>query len=297
MKKNNKLNLVALALSLTAIVMAIALLLGSCKEEKKVSLKQPVTNCGDDKCEGNETTLSCEHDCGSMCGDGYCAAASAETSKTCPEDCLMTKVVCGDAYCDTDNIPPETSKTCPQDCGVVCGDGVCNGIETIKSCQKDCWLLSKPTVAICGDGFCDNGADENTASCSKDCGSSCGDGYCHPDDEGTQTCFQDCGSLCGDGICNGDENTGTKTLPRCAADCGKLKKPAPKPTGYKSSPFCGDNHCQPGEYLKCPRDCVNTTPKRPGKLANSGCGPIHKPLKLKKFEWSSDFWTKSSCDD
>src|SRR5690242_6609246 len=43
----------------------------------------------------------------------------------------------------------------------VCGDHVCNGGETAKSCPADC--------APCGDGVCSAG--ENATSCPLDCSS------------------------------------------------------------------------------------------------------------------------------
>jgi Ig-like domain-containing protein len=99
---------------------------------------------------------------------------------------------CGDGTCNGS----ETLATCPQDCGLIlppvvlsyCGDGVCNGSETFSSCPADCTLLVIP-LAFCGDGTC-NGS------------------------ESTSTCPGDCGTFCGDGACNGSETIGT-----CAADC------------------------------------------------------------------------------
>ncbi|HRR48723.1 MAG TPA: fibronectin type III domain-containing protein [Bacteroidales bacterium] len=52
----------------------------------------------------------------------------------------ISKPRCGDRICNG----TETCKTCPKDCGICpppapyCGDGSCNGTETCKICQKDC---------------------------------------------------------------------------------------------------------------------------------------------------------------
>ena len=49
---------------------------------------KPISVCGDNICNGNETTLSCPVDCpSSVCGDGICNAS--ETSYSCPSDCPL----------------------------------------------------------------------------------------------------------------------------------------------------------------------------------------------------------------
>lgn len=59
---------------------------------------------------------------------------------------------------------PETSDSCPVDCvaNSECGDGVCQGSESIETCAEDC------QVAICGDGICNAG--EVCEDCPEDCG-------------------------------------------------------------------------------------------------------------------------------
>ncbi|MBX3216832.1 MAG: hypothetical protein KF850_32660 [Labilithrix sp.] len=106
---------------------------------------------------------------------------------------------CGDAVCDPD--AKESHASCPKDCR--CGDGVCEGNETVHNCSKDCW---------CGNGKCDPG--EKASECATDCW--CGDGKCDPS-ESRQSCPKDCGGTwCGDGVCSGGETCGS-----CAADCGE----------------------------------------------------------------------------
>lgn len=87
--------------------------------------------------------------------------------------------------------------------GTCCGDGVCEGGESARTCSADC-------RAICGDGFCSQ--SENALSCPQDCPSSCGDGLC-TGGESNASCRSDC-PLCGDGICSGNENQST-----CSQDC------------------------------------------------------------------------------
>ncbi|WIG94900.1 hypothetical protein [Myxococcus sp. SDU36] len=145
----------------------------------------------------------------------------------------VQRYLCGDGFCDTLN--GENGDNCPWDCNVLtwCGDGVCNGRETSRTCPEDCGLI----LTYCGDGIC-NG-NETTNTCPQDCGplTWCGDGICNGS-ETTATCDFDCGSLCGDGVCNGLE-----TPRSCRADCGLILA-------------CGDGICGPGEdVMTCYVDC------------------------------------------
>lgn len=102
--------------------------------------------CGDNYCEGNETTRSCPLDCGSDCGDGTCNGN--ETTSSCSIDCGEPPPVCGDGRCSGG----ETRTSCPEDCGnpPSCGDGSCNGSETTSSCPQDCGSGPEPRVFSCG---------------------------------------------------------------------------------------------------------------------------------------------------
>ena len=96
--------------------------------------------CGDGKCEGAETCLSCAPDCGKCesCGNKKCSGADGETCFTCPDDC----------------------GTCEG-----CGDGKCNGTETCASCAADCGVCS-----VCGNGKCESTEFETCTNCPADCG-------------------------------------------------------------------------------------------------------------------------------
>lgn len=116
------------------------------------------------------------------------------------------QVICGDGICEGN----ETISSCRADCGY-CGDDVCYGSETASSCRTDC--------GYCGDGVCYG--SETISSCRADCGY-CGDGICYGS-EGAYSCYDDCG-YCGDGYCSGPENT-----TNCSSDCTSrcLKEPCP----------------------------------------------------------------------
>ena len=67
--------------------------------------------------------------------------------------------------------------TCP-----VCGDGKCEGGETLASCPGDCH---------CGNGQCEPAKSETPQTCASDC--HCGDGACNAG-ETCKTCPGDCPS-------------------------------------------------------------------------------------------------------
>lgn len=93
-----------------------------------------------------------------LCGDGFCDTLNGENSDNCSWDCGHVLTWCGDGVCNG----LETRRTCPEDCGLIltyCGDGLCNGNETANTCPQDCGVLT-----WCGDGVC-NGS-ETTATCS-----------------------------------------------------------------------------------------------------------------------------------
>ena len=98
-----------------------------------------------------------------------------------------------------------------------CRNGGCDGEESTYAFRAIDALCESGAPAEglcpCGDGTCDAGAGEGTASCAIDCGSECGDGACNggesPDD-----CTEDCGT-CGNGVCDG-----TDSIIDCCSDCG-----------------------------------------------------------------------------
>ncbi len=156
--------------------------------------------CGDGFCNGTETCVSCQMDCGpcaASCGDGMCQ--STESCTSCPGDCGACAARCGDGACNGS----ETCTTCPSDCGACaprCGDSMCNGTETCSTCPSDCGACE----ARCGDSMC-NGA-ETCSTCPADCG--------------------ECMPRCGDNLCNG-----TETCTTCPSDCGSCTNPCPSLRG------------------------------------------------------------------
>ena len=118
--------------------------------------------------------------------------------------------------CDTSNDPHSQDLVAIEDVQVLdpyCGDGVCNGGETITMCTIDC--------SRCGDGMCD--MLENAERCPSDCSqsaSTCGDGLCTAP-ENTQNCATDClptqpsTGFCGDHTCQL-----TESKESCSVDCG-----------------------------------------------------------------------------
>lgn len=105
--------------------------------------------CGDDKCNGGETQLSCSKDCSApaVCGDGTCDAG--ESCSSCATDCG----VCPPSACNN--------------------DGVCNDVEDCLGCS-DCpgQTGGKPKNRFCcGDGTCDpNVCGANACSATPVCG-------------------------------------------------------------------------------------------------------------------------------
>ncbi|PIN85631.1 MAG: hypothetical protein COV47_01265 [Candidatus Diapherotrites archaeon CG11_big_fil_rev_8_21_14_0_20_37_9] len=144
------------------------------------------TVCGDNVCNGGESSYSCPSDCGAVCGDGACTGT-------------------------------ESVNTCPADCGpaVVCGDGVCGEGETKVNCSADCGAPVQPEgdepIDDSETGTGDSGTpvvpDEQPV-CTV---SECNDGNpCTSDSCGTSSCVNipvadgtDCGAglMCKSGEC------------------------------------------------------------------------------------------------
>ncbi|HEV8322883.1 MAG TPA: hypothetical protein VG389_14820, partial [Myxococcota bacterium] len=166
------------------------------------------TFCGDGLCNGGESCMSCEQDCGMCpagCGDGTCAPT--ETCASCDLDCGTCPAVCGDGICDP---VEEDCTSCSADCGTCpagCPDGSCTGGETCTTCPADCG-------SCCGNGVCAGG--ETCTTCVSDCGACCGNGTC----SGGETCSScpsdcgPCGPVCGNAVCEVGE-----TCSSCASDC------------------------------------------------------------------------------
>ncbi|GLC47213.1 hypothetical protein PLESTM_002045000 [Pleodorina starrii] len=183
----------------------------------------PPPACGDNRCNGNETCLSCAKDCGACptCGDNICSGG--ETCRTCPQDCGI-KVApgvfscCGDGVCSPGS--NETCASCPRDCGPcpMCNNnGICEALRynetcynttTKTGCRTDCGVCG---ALRCGDGVCSfnaTGYSETCTGCSRDCGKC------------TDTRF------CGDGLCSSSIG---ETISSCSRDCAVKRKLSPPP--------------------------------------------------------------------
>ncbi|MFT7625095.1 MAG: hypothetical protein ACI9WU_004286 [Myxococcota bacterium] len=141
----------------------------------------PGPPCGDGACDEGETDASCPDDCAGPgvlpeCIAEFCpeAGQACEQVPTCVElsvcfmgcesgdgDCSLD---CAEGYDSQVKSASGTVMACFRDiCEVTttCGDGFCQGTETLESCPEDC------TPTVCGDGVCD--LDETPESCLEDC--------------------------------------------------------------------------------------------------------------------------------
>lgn len=104
--------------------------------------------CGDTKCNGEETCATCPTDCGSCletCGNGTCGGN--ETCSTCQQDCGDCPAVCGNGQCETN----EGCGTCPADCG-------CGGAGQV--CYQDVCCTPSCTNVTCGSDGCGGVCDK-----------------------------------------------------------------------------------------------------------------------------------------
>ncbi|MGR9100573.1 MAG: hypothetical protein ACU826_08400, partial [Gammaproteobacteria bacterium] len=135
-------------------------------------------SCGDNKCNGGETALTCPADCSDpgFCGDGICGGG--ESCSSCEADCG----VCPPVLCNN--------------------DGFCNLGEDCLGCPGDCPGVTggKPSNRYCCglEGFC----GDFEGQCGPLCGSLgevCGNGILEPGeecDDGNLTAGDGCGPLC-----------------------------------------------------------------------------------------------------
>jgi formylglycine-generating enzyme required for sulfatase activity len=161
--------------------------------------------------------------CQAICGDGVCSTQESGDPGS-PVYCAVDCGACGDGICGLHEMGPNGG-SCPKDCLAVCGNGKCEGGESVDTCLLDC--------SGCGDGIC--GMNESFETCATDCPPACGNGLCEMF-ESPQICPVDCMPPCGDGICSSGENP-----QGCPVDC----------------PVCGDGVCGFGETIaSCPQDCA-----------------------------------------
>lgn len=131
--------------------------------------------CGDGSCNRpQESATNCIRDCQPQAGDGICEGPEVPAGTDldmdgvednfATSDCTRTSACNPASDCDG---PSFNRGNCPDYCPVEpsCGDGACNGSETINNCVIDC--------SQDGDGVCDG-----TETCaSVDCPFACADGY------------------------------------------------------------------------------------------------------------------------
>lgn len=157
------------------------------------------------------------------CGSGVCD--DGENCINCPEDCPSgsggTCDACFKGVCDGTCHPVKESSDCA-DCAPnwCCGDGKCEGGETVDNCALDCGCSS--------DNDCNDGEPCTTDTCDLETGTcsntwaACGleDGCCGP--TCTEATDPDCASVCVpykqycncDGVCGKHESNTT-----CPWDC------------------------------------------------------------------------------
>ncbi|MCK5283088.1 MAG: hypothetical protein KAK00_06780 [Nanoarchaeota archaeon] len=132
------------------------------------------STCGNGVCESSEDSENCPEDCGiNPCGDGVCeGSAAGEDCNSCAADCpkefgpptgscdACFKGIC-DGKCNPTKEGSDCSDCAPRDVIACCGDGVCEGGETVFSCVVDCGCI--PTTEICDgvDNDCDSFIDED----------------------------------------------------------------------------------------------------------------------------------------
>jgi len=200
-------------------------------------------SCTNDSCDETNGVTHTPDD--ALCDNGaYC-----DGTETCDvvNDCQAGAPI----VCPAGEICDEGTDSCVAD---VCdNDGVCEAGENCNNCANDCISGTIPG-AVCGNGVCEAGDGENTATCSADCAGTlngkpsgrfacgfndgylpdgCGDARCNT---GGYTCTEiptgSAGSFCcGDSICEGAENSSS-----CSLDCG-----APP------APVCGNGVLEAGE--------------------------------------------------
>lgn len=133
----------------------------------------------------------------------------------------------------------------------VCPNDGCGGEEStyaFNAINALCDVAPTPGLCECGDGNCDAGGGETTATCPLDCGTDCGDGACNGD-ESPLNCTDDCG-FCGNAACDNGETEAT-----CCDDCGCSD----------DTTYCGAAHacipdpCTNAEVLEPVTQTVNST--------------------------------------
>ncbi|MBN2725362.1 MAG: hypothetical protein JXR95_14960 [Deltaproteobacteria bacterium] len=168
------------------------------------------TNNSNDTCSAWQNWVSnCDNCTMTSCDTGYAGLASEmqQIADECVDTFALNSDMCWDFQGDMGSCvgfgQQYLGLVCLQP--AICGDGVCNGDETLESCSLDC-------TGDCGNGTCDE--TENYDTCPADCTSAvCGNGYCESTED-ADSCSDDCGAICGNGSCEMSEN-----WTNCPADC------------------------------------------------------------------------------
>jgi len=110
----------------------------------------------DGSCDDDENSISCVSDCRSGIYDGFCDGMS-------------------DDLCDPDCCDPACSQSRDPDCRIDseifldCGNGICDDIETHKTCPADCEGKQDGLCDGIGDGICDPDCTEsNDLDCAEE---------------------------------------------------------------------------------------------------------------------------------
>jgi len=226
--------------------------------------------CGDNKCNGGETALTCAPDCDAsagFCGDGTCDAS--ESCSTCENDCGVCPPASACNNDGTCNLG-EDCLGCPMDCaGVTSGkksDRFCCGGATVETlycgaqCDADCGTPAGPGP-VCGNGVlelpdeeCDDGNTVDGDGCSATCtnepvpvcgnniqeaGEECDDGNTANGDGCSATCTIEYVPVCGNDILDVGEECDDGNIVNgdgCSASCT-----------IEYVPVCGNNILDAGE--------------------------------------------------
>jgi hypothetical protein len=214
--------------------------------------------CGDARCGGSETCMSCRQDCGDCagtCGDGTCGGGESCTS--CTSDCGDCPATCGDGSCNSG----ETCTSCPRDCGAcpaMCGDGMCNGGETCTSCRTDCGDCPVNCAAVGTCGACTSNPG---------CGWCTFDGACQPGTNSGPTGTSSCAAFGG----------WRRTVASCTADAGVRDAGVPD-TGAPDAGAtlsitrtCGAFDDAEGTNTECGWVLAQSFTCSPGSMVTLGC--------------------------
>ena len=157
------------------------------------------SECGNGVCEAGESCINCSQDCNSeyvdMVRGLFCCYGG--TNDDIPDDAEQHAVSCEDMRCGM-----QVQKCNPKKVTYCCGDGKCEGNETLQNCGID--------GCTCGNGVCDDG--ENTDDCPIDC--KCELNSVCDEWETVKACPLDC--HCGNFLCQKELG---ETMENCPMDC------------------------------------------------------------------------------